>query len=679
MRKLIIISLLFTGIIFQGMSQGKYTYETVPNDPLKARIYTLENGLKVYMSVNKEEPKIKFTIATKAGSKLDPAETTGLAHYFEHLMFKGTRHFGTTNWEAEEPLLNEIERLFEVYRTIDESNEAERNAIYQQIDSISQIASTYAIPNEYDKLMSIIGSSGTNAGTWVDFTNYYENIPSNQLENFLLIQADRFQHPAIRLFHTELETIYEEKNMTLTQDSRRVNAALMEALFPNHPYGTQTTIGTQKDLRNPSITNVKKFFETYYVPNNMALIMAGDFDPDEAIALIDKYFGSMKASPIPAFTFKPEEPISSPIVKEVVGKEAESVRLAWRFDNPRSEQIPLLILTEMIITNGNAGLIDLNVNQKQRVLNAGSSPAMLYDYSYMLMYGSPKSGQTLEEVRDILLDQIDSLQQGKFPEWLLQACINDLRLREIKTNESNAGRASAMETAFYLDIPWKDQVSSLDQLEKITKEQIVDFAKKYLRRDNYVVIYKRKGKPTDIEKVKKPKVTPIKINRSDKSDFVKMIENRKVNDIEPVFIDVSKIGYTMINDDIKIFYTKNYDNELFQLNYVYDLGSYQDKYLNLAFSYIEYLGTDKYTPEQIKEEFYKLGCTFNLSAGSERSYVTLSGLSKNMDKAMALFEHIVANATPNATALENMVNDVLKARENAKQRQNTILSYLVTY
>jgi predicted Zn-dependent peptidase len=198
MRKLIIISLLFAGIIFQGMSQGKYTYETVPNDPLKARIYTLENGLKVYMSVNKEEPKIKFTIATKAGSKLDPAETTGLAHYFEHLMFKGTRHFGTTNWEAEEPLLNEIERLFEVYRTIDESNEAERNAIYQQIDSISQIASTYAIPNEYDKLMSIIGSSGTNAGTWVDFTNYYENIPSNQLENFLLIQADRFQHPAIR-------------------------------------------------------------------------------------------------------------------------------------------------------------------------------------------------------------------------------------------------------------------------------------------------------------------------------------------------------------------------------------------------------------------------------------------------------------------------------------------------
>jgi predicted Zn-dependent peptidase len=679
MKRLVIVSFLFIAMVFQGMSQKGYKYETVPNDPLKARIYTLDNGLKVYMSVNKEEPKIKFTIATKAGSKLDPAETTGLAHYFEHLMFKGTTHFGTTNWEAEEPLLNEIERLFEVYRKIDESNEAERNAVYKQIDSISQIASTYAIPNEYDKLMSIIGSSGTNAGTWVDFTNYYEYIPSNQLENFLIIQADRFQNPVIRLFHTELETIYEEKNMTLTQDGRRVNAALMEALFPNHPYGTQTTIGTQKELRNPSITNVKNFFKTYYVPNNMAIIMAGDFNPDEAIALIDKYFGSMESSTLPEFTFKPEEAITSPIVKEVVGKEAENIRLAWRFGNPRSEEMPLLILTEMILTNGYAGLVDLNINQKQRTLNAGSMPSMLYDYTYMLMYGSPKAGQTLEEVRDILLEQIDSLQQGKFPEWLLQACINDLRLREIRGYESNSGRADAMETAFYLDIPWADQVTSLDKLEKITKEQIVEFAKKYLRKDNYVVVYKRKGKPTDIEKVKKPKVTPIKINRSDKSDFVKMIEEKKVKEIEPVFIDVSKIGYSLINDDIKLYYTKNNDNELFDLNYVFDLGSYQDKYLNLAFSYLEYLGTDQYTPEQIKEEFYKLGCSFDMSAGSERSYITISGLSKNMNEAIKLFEHIVKNAQPNKVALDNMINDVLKARENAKQNQNSIFSYLVTY
>ncbi len=679
MKKLAIISFLCVGIALNVFSQKTYKYETVPNDPLKARIYTLDNGLKVYMSVNKEEPKIKITIATKAGSKLDPAETTGLAHYFEHLMFKGTKNFGTTNWQAEEPLLNEIERLFEEYRKIDESKVEERNALYAQIDSIAQIASKYAIPNEYDKLMSIIGSSGTNAATWVDFTNYYENIPSNQLENFLIIQADRFLNPVIRLFHTELETIYEEKNMTLTQDRRRASTALMEALFPKHPYGTQTTIGTQKDLRNPSITNVKKFFSTYYVPNNMAFIMAGDFDPEEAIALIDNYFGKIEAKPLPPFTFEQEDPITAPVEKEVIGKDPENILLAWRFGNPNSEEIPIMILAEMILTNGHAGLVDLNVNQKQRTLGAGSSPAMLHDYSYMLMYGSPKAGQSLDDVRNILLNQIDSLQQGAFEDWLLQACINDLRLREIKSYENNSGRVNAMEESFYLDIPWVEKVIALDRLEKITKQEIIDFAKKYLRRDNYVVIYKRKGKPTDIEKIKKPKITPILINRTDKSDFVKMIEERKINPIDPVFVDVTKIGYSFLENNTKIYHTKNNDNELFTLNYVIDMGVYQDKYLNIAFSYFEYLGTNKLTPEQIKEEFYKIGCTFNMSAGSNRSYITISGLSKNIEAAMNLFEEIIKNAEPNQEALDNFISDILKSRENAKHNQNAIFSYLVTY
>ncbi|MDR0604822.1 MAG: insulinase family protein [Bacteroidales bacterium] len=678
MRKIVIIGFIYSILVGSLLAQKQYKYESVPNDPMKVRIYTLDNGLKVYMSVNKEEPKIQITIATNAGSKLDPSETTGLAHYFEHLMFKGTTKFGTTNWEVEEPLLNQIEELFELYRKT--TDEKERTRIYAQIDSISQIASSYAIPNEYDKLMSIIGSSGTNASTWVDFTNYYENIPSNQFENFLIIQADRFQNPVIRLFHTELETIYEEKNMTLTQDRRRVNTALMEGLFSKHPYGTQTTIGTQEHLRNPSITNVKNFFKTYYVPNNMAFVMAGDFDPDECISLIDKYFGQMKSSPIPEFTFEQEDPITSPVVKEVVGKDAENLTMAWRLGNPLSEEIPVMILAEMILTNGHAGLVDLNINQKQRLLNAGSAPFELHDYVAMTMFGSPKKGQTLEEVRDILLEQIDSLQNGSFPDWLLQACINDLRLRAIESYKSNSGRVDAMEEAFYLDIPWTKKVNALDELEKITKEQIMDFAKKYLRRDNYVIVYKRQGKPTDIEKVKKPKITPLKINRDSKSDFVKMIEDRKVPDIQPVFVDVQKdIHSVNAQNDVKVYYTKNEDNDAFYLFYIIDMGSYQDRYFDIASDYITYLGTDKYTPEQIKQEFYKIGCSFTMSTSSDRSFITISGLSKNMEEGMKLFEHLLQNAKPNQEALNNLVSDILKSRENAKNNQRAIISYLTTY
>lgn len=680
MKKLFLSTLMIALMLGSVTAQKQYKYETVPNDPIKARIYTLDNGLKVYMSVYKDQPTIKITIATKAGSKNDPAETTGLAHYFEHLMFKGTQHFGTKDYAKEEPLLNEIERLFEEYRKIDESNTAERKALYKQIDSVSQLAAQYAIPNEYDKLMSAIGSTGTNAATWIDFTNYYEEIPSNQLDNFFYIQADRFQYPVLRLFHTELETIYEEKNMTLTQDRRRASAALMEALFPHHPYGTQTTIGTQKDLRNPSITNVKAFFDKFYVPNNMAIIMAGDFDPDEAIKIVDKYMGQLKYKEVPAFKFTPEAPITSPIVKEVVGKDAEYVYLAWRFGNPNSAEIPLLIMADMILTNGYAGLVDLNINQKQRCLNAGSSPAMLHDYSYLQMYGSPKAGQTLEEVKDILLEQIEKLANGDFPEWLLEASINEMRKREMNEIESNEGRVDMMEESFYLDIPWKDQVNQYDELAKITKQQIMDFAKKYLTKDNYVVVYKRKGKANDIDKVKKPKATPIKINREDKSAFVADLESRKVKDIEPVYLDLQKdIKMLPAQNGVSVYYTKNEDNELFTLSYVFEMGTNNDKYLNYASSYLEYLGTDRYTPEQIKEELYRLGCNFSMSASGDRSYVTMAGLSKNMPEVMRLLEHIINNAKPNQEAWDNMISDVLKNRENAKSNQGSITSRLVSY
>ena len=328
-----------------------YTYETVKNDPLKTRIYTLDNGLKVYMSVNKAEPRIETYIAVKVGGKNDPSETTGLAHYFEHLMFKGTQQFGTSNYEAEKPLLDQIEQLFEVYRKT--TDDAERAAIYRQIDSISYEASKYAIPNEYDKLMSAIGALETNANTSMDRTVYIENIPSNQIENWARIQADRFKNVVIRGFHTELEAIYEEK---------------------------------------------------YYVPNNMAILLSGDFDPDQMIATIDKYFGDMQPNEnIPQLAFEPEAPITKPIVKEVYGPDAANVTLAWRTDNAASDDAEYLLLASRILYNGQAGMIDLDLMQQQKVLDAFSYPDQRADYGALVLQGLPKAGQTLDEVRDLLL------------------------------------------------------------------------------------------------------------------------------------------------------------------------------------------------------------------------------------------------------------------------------------
>src|SRR5574344_2264266 len=169
-------TLIMALIAMLAVSCNAYRYETVKDDPLKARIYTLDNGLKVYMTVNKETPRIQTYIAVRVGGKDDPSETTGLAHYFEHLMFKGTSKFGTQNCELEKPLLDQIEMLFEEYRST--TDPEQRKAIYSRIDSISLEASRYSIPNEYDKLMSAIGATGTNAGTSYDQTVYIEDIPS---------------------------------------------------------------------------------------------------------------------------------------------------------------------------------------------------------------------------------------------------------------------------------------------------------------------------------------------------------------------------------------------------------------------------------------------------------------------------------------------------------------------
>lgn len=657
---------------------SRFKYESVPNDPLKARIYTLDNGLKVYMTVNKDQPRIQTFIAVKAGGKNDPAETTGLAHYFEHLMFKGTENFGTRNYGLEKPMLDEIEALFETYRRT--TDEAERAAIYHKIDSVSYEASKIAIPNEYDKLMAAIGANGTNAYTANDMTVYVEDIPSNEIENWAKIQADRFQHSVIRGFHTELETVYEEKNMSLTKDSRKVFEQMMAALFPHHPYGTQTVLGTQENLRNPSITNIKNFFNEWYVPNNMAICLSGDFDPEMMMETIDKYFGGMKPNPdLPTLNFAPEQPITAPIVKEVVGPEAATIALGWRFPGAASREAEMLNLLSAILYNGQAGLIDLDINQQQRMLGAAAYPMQLADYSMFLMQGNPKAGQSLEEARDILLAEIDKLKKGDFDEELLAATINNLKKETQKSLESNEKRADWFVQSFINGSSWADEVASLDRMSKITKQQLVDFANANFK-DNYAVIYKRQGKDESVKKMSKPAITPIVMNRDAASDFLIEIQNTKVQPIEPVFVDYSKdMEQGKAKSDIPVLYKKNTTNDLFSLTYVFEKGNNEDRYLGTAAQYLDYLGTSELTPEQVKQQFYNLACEYSIRPGADRTFVTISGLSENMGAAVELFESLMADAQANPMVLEMMKEDMLKMRADRKLNQQANFQMLMQY
>ncbi|MDR3267171.1 MAG: insulinase family protein [Tannerella sp.] len=677
MRKILLLTLASIVVLFVSCTNdSKYKYETVAGDPLNARIYTLDNGLKVYLSVNKDKPRIQTYIGVRVGSKNDPSETTGLAHYFEHLMFKGTKTFGTSNYEAEKPLLDKIESLYEVYRKT--TDEGERKTLYAQIDSVSQEAAKIAIPNEYDKLMNSIGAQGTNAFTSYDQTAYVENIPSNQIENWAIVEADRFSNPVIRLFHTELETVYEEYNMGLTRDMRRVFDSILTAIFPHHPYGKQTVLGTQEHLKNPSITNIKKYFDTYYVPNNIAICMSGDLNPDETIEIIDKYFGGFQRKEIPEFKTGAEQPITAPIVKEVVGLEAENIVIAYRLPGANSKDAAILEFVSYILNNGDAGLIDLNLVQKQKILNGGSSAESLADYSLFILSGRPKEGQSLDEVRSLLLEQVGLLKKGDFEDWLLAAVINNFKLGKYYQQQEPEYAASLFLDAFVNRIEWADVVGTVDFQSKLTKQDVINFCNKYFN-DNYVVIYKRQGTPEQ-KKIDKPQITPIPTNRDNESEFLADIKSRKVSDIEPVFIDYNKdMSKLKAKNNIEILYKQNTANPLFSMNYVFEMGNNNDKLLGTAFNYLDYLGTSKHPAEELKSELFKLACSFGVSAANDRVYVSISGLTDNFEKALSLLEERLADAVVDGQTWENMVADILKSRVNAKSNQSANFSRLVNY
>ena len=662
-------------LLFSACDRG---YECVPGDPMNTRIYTLDNGLKVYMTVNKDEPRIQTYIAVKVGAKNDPAETTGLAHYFEHLMFKGSKQFGTMNYELEKPILDRIEALFEEYRS--KTDEAERKAIYKTIDSLSYEASRFFIPNEYDKLMTAIGASGTNAYTGFDMTVYTEDIPSNQIENWAKIQADRFQNNVIRGFHTELETVYEEKNMSLTNDSRKVYEKVLAILFPHHPYGTQTVLGTQEHLKNPSITNIKNYYSTYYVPNNMAICLSGDFNPKEMIQVIKKYFGEMKpAVSIPELEYEEGKALSEPVVCEVLGNDAENVTLGWSCVGIGDEEFNLLTLTDMILSNGKAGLIDLDLIQQQKVLNAFSGAYEMADYSAYVIQGRPKEGQSLEEVKDLLLEEMAKLKAGAFDDYLLEASINNLKLSRIREMQSNNGRADMYVRAFINELDWADEVKRMDDLSKISKEDVVAFANKWFN-DGYALVYKRQGIDPNEKKIAKPEITPILTNRDTVSAFLKEIQQTIVKPIQPVFLDFKKdFSRFLVQADLPVLYIQNQTDDLFELTYWFDMGTNTNKLLSLAFSYLNYLGTSEFTAEQIKSEFYKMACSYNLSVGSEKAQIRLTGLGENMPEALNLLEKLLFDAQVNQQAFDNMIQDVLKSRGNAKLSQSRIFNMLRNY
>lgn len=664
-------------------------YETVKGDPTNTKIYTLDNGLKVYLTVTKKEPRIQTYVAFRVGSKNDPSETTGLSHYLEHLLFKGTEKFGTMNYELEKPYLDRIEEEFEKYRTMVDPQE--RKAQYAIIDSLSYEASQYFIGNEYDKMMASIGAKGSNAFTSFDMTVYTEDIPSNQVEAWAKVQSDRFRNLVIRGFHTELESVYEECNLGLSDDGGNASDTLLFTLFDKHPYGEQTTIGTQEHLKNPSIINIKNHYYNFYVPNNTAICMAGDFNPDEVIKIIEKYFGDWERNDnIKMLEFEEEEPINEHIEKNVYGLEAPFIEMGWRFSSPyRATREGInytedtLYLIKNILYNGRAGLFDKEINRPRKALSVNAYSYTLADYIVFFLGGEPRDGQSLEEVKALAFEQLDRIKKGDFDESILKSILNNYKRQRMQMLESYRSLANLQYTAFINQIPWEYVVTQTQRLENITKQDIVDFANRHFN-DNYVQVNKLQGEQVGIKKLEKPAITPIRTNRDTSSSFLKEVDLmvKSAKPIEPVFVDFEKeLEIGEFNNVGEIYYKQNVDNTIFALNYYFSNGSNDNKRLPYALSYISSLGTDSLTADQINDKFYDLACNYSLASGVNEATLAVSGIDESMEEALKLFEHLVNNVKPNEELLnmmkQNWVREMMNQKMSKSANESAINMYAV--
>ena len=661
----------------QLTDKANYSFETVLNDKNGVRIYILKNGLKVYLAQNFDAPKIQTYIPVKTGSNNDPSDNTGLAHYLEHMMFKGTSKLGSSNWEKEKPLLDEISDLYEQHKA--ETDPEKKEIIYKKIDEVSQEASKFAIANEYDKAISSLGANGTNAHTWLDETVYKNNIPNNELEKWLKIEKERFSDLTLRLFHTELEAVYEEFNRAQDNDARLVNYELMDALFPKHPNGQQTTLGKSEHLKNPSMVAIHKYFDEYYVPNNYAMVLVGDLEFEKTIQLIDQYFGTFKYRELPLKKVVAEEPMSKIAERVVKSPSTERLQLAWRTDSYGTKGFRLADLVANILTNsGESGLIDLNINQSQKALRAIAYATPFKNYGTFSMVIVPKIDQTLEEAKKLLLDQIEIVKKGDFPDWLISAITNDFKIQKLKAFETADGLATTLYGTFINNQSWEEELNDLNEYAQITKEEIINFANDFFK-DNYAVVKKEKGINENLIRVENPGITPIKINKESQSEFLKEILAEKSTEIMPDFIDYKK---TILTDEIegkKVSFVENKYNNIAQTHFIFPFGGDHDKELGLATQVLQYLGTPDFTPEKLHQEFYKLGISNDFRTAPDQLIISLSGLEENMPQGIQLLKNWLQNAKPDQDVYEENVKTILESREVAKKDKGRIMTALSNY
>ena len=652
--------------------------------------YTLPNGLTVVLQEDHRLPKVHGIVVTRAGSINDPDDATGLAHYLEHMMFKGTTDMGTVDWEKEKVHYNKVVELYD--QLAKTANRKEREAIQQQINEASLGAAAYTIPNELTKLLDNIGATDVNAGTGQDVTQYFSTFPSSQVERWLTLYSHIFENPVFRGFQGELENVYEEFNMYADRQDVQLNELIMKNIFKQTPYG-RSIIGYPEHLKNPSLTKLQEFFGQYYTAGNMALVLCGDIDTEKVKPVIAATFGQWPAKPAPQENFKDEAPFKGRELVKLKAGSFDAIFMAFRSVPQNHRDNLALDICAAILNNGQSGLLDEFATENKALAvscsNSGVKNTGVVDFMFIpnaqAYYEGPdlqfistpeeyKSAMRQLDVarlkgRDageqIILSQLKRLKENNYPDWLLESVKNTFINSFIRRQESIRSRASELSGYFAYNIDVDRYQNYVDNVKAITKDDVKRVAEQYFG-NNYMIIQITPGAIRNRE-IEKPAYKALEFPNGEKNSAFAEKFFKIQTPTQPIpYIDFEHDAkVSKLRNGTALYHTANPVNDYFSLRVRYGAGVEKVKQLKYA-GLLNYAGGGGFDVKTFKSKLAQLNCNLAVNADDSYTSVSLSGPGANFTRALALFSTFV-----NAPALyDNQVSRLAESERISRKQQS---------
>ncbi len=653
------IALLFVAVMASVLASAQ----------LEVKELTLSNGMTVWLNEDHSQPKVFGAVVVKAGAKDCP--NTGIAHYFEHIMFKGTDRIGTIDYEKERPWLDSISAQYDLLSKT--KDDAERTRIQMHINELSLKAADYAIPNEFNRLISKYGGSGLNAGTGHDLTYYHNSFLPQFLEQWCWLNSERLIKPVFRGFQGELENVYEEKNRA-ADALGDAQEKIFSAVFKTQPYA-YPLIGSTESLKNPRLSDMAAFFKKYYVASNMGLILCGDINPDSTLtALLEQTFGRVQTglaperqkSPMPTITAGEQQEIELPI--PLVGVEALIFKAPTYFEPDANA----LELANKILYNGKAGLLDSLVNE-HKLMMAMAVSASLDDAAGSAILVIPNLFGKMKKAEACVMEQLKRVMDGDFSDNQLETLKQEMLMEAEQDIETIGNRSEVLINALSKGHSWQDVLQKIEGIRRLTKTDVVAAAKKYYGA-NYIKLSKKYGMSKK-ETLKQPGYKPVSPKNMDaKSDFARQLEQIPVRETAVRTVDFNHdVTTQQLDSHVTLYYKENPINDIFTFTLRYKDGSLHTPALNILADYLSQLGTDSLKKQQLEQAWQRINTTMEVVPGDVAFSINLTGPDSQLKPALQLLTHFLHSAKGDDEALSDVKDeDKVDRKGFGKQKDNVL-------